>query len=129
MGAINGEFRPDVADRRCASQQVLELIADKWTALLIYKLSTGPRRPGELLRSIGGISQKMLTQTLRRLERDGLVARTAHPVVPPRVDYELTPLGRTLTEPLGALCRWAEAHLGEVQHARARHDEGAVRPQ
>ena len=127
MGQANGEWAPDVASERCPSQRVLALIADKWTALIIHKLSQGPRRPGELLRSIGGISQKMLTQTLRRLERDGLVARTAHPVVPPRVDYALTHLGQTLTEPLGALCRWAEEHFGEVQTAREHHDGQAAR--
>ena len=113
---------PSVLHRNCGSQQVLELVADRWTALLIYSLARGPRRPGELQREIGGISQKMLTQTLRKLERDGLVARTVHPVVPPRVDYTLTPLGETLIAPLSALCRWAEAHLGEVLAARERND-------
>ena len=116
------ERTPDVANVLCGSRQVLDLVADKWTALVISKLSPGTRRPGELQRSIGSISRKMLTQTLRNLERDGLVARTVHPVVPPRVDYALTPLGRTLTGPLHALCRWAEAHLVEVQAARALHD-------
>ena len=86
-------------------------------------LATGAelrRRHWELQRAIGGISQKMLTQTLRSLERDGLVQRKVHPVVPPKVEYSLTRLGRTLIEPLHALCRWSEKHLAELQANRAR---------
>jgi DNA-binding HxlR family transcriptional regulator len=119
--------RPNVLRKQCGSQQVLELIANKWTALVIYALAQGTRRFSELQRQIGGVSQKMLTQTLRNLERDGLVERTAHPVVPPRVDYALTPLGRTLIEPLVALCKWSEAHLHELEAARAQHDGAAGR--
>ncbi len=115
------EAKPNVFDPGCGSQQVLELIANKWTALVIYALGRGTRRYSELQRQIGGVSQKMLTQTLRRLERDRLVERKVYPVVPPRVEYSLTPLGRTLIEPLRAICKWAEAHLGELQEARARH--------
>jgi DNA-binding HxlR family transcriptional regulator len=99
---------------------VLDRIADKWTALVIQILARGTRRYAELQRAIGGISQKMLTQTLRSLERDGLVQRKVHPVVPPKVEYSLTRLGRTLIEPLHALCRWSEKHLAELQANRAR---------
>jgi DNA-binding HxlR family transcriptional regulator len=99
---------------------VLERIADKWTALVIQILARGTMRYAELQRTIGGISQKMLTQTLRSLERDGLVQRKVHPVVPPKVEYSLTRLGRTLIEPLHALCRWSEKHLAELQANRAR---------
>jgi len=104
----------------CASREALDRIADKWTALIIRVLADGTKRHSELRREIGGVSQKMLTQTLRSLERDGLVARKVHPVVPPMVEYSLTPLGKSLTEPLEAICRWAEKHLPELQAARAR---------
>jgi DNA-binding HxlR family transcriptional regulator len=110
----------DVLDQSCPSRQVLGRIADKWTALVIYALADGKHRYSALKRRIGGVSQKMLTQTLRDLERDGLVERTVHPVVPPMVEYELTALGRTLTRPLGAICEWAEKHLPEMMSARAR---------
>jgi DNA-binding HxlR family transcriptional regulator len=84
------------------------------------------RRFGELRRMIGGISQKMLTQTLRDLERDGLVSRTIYPEIPPRVEYELTQLGRTLCEPLGSLTQWAHDHIDEVKRAQAGFDAGRV---
>jgi DNA-binding HxlR family transcriptional regulator len=105
---------------RCGSQQVLDIVADKWTAVVICLLSNGTKRYAELQREIEGVSQKMLTQSLRGLERDGLVRRTAFPVVPPRVEHVLTPLGQTLVEPLCGLCERAEAHLDEVEEARAR---------
>jgi DNA-binding HxlR family transcriptional regulator len=111
---------PSVLEPQCPSRLVLERIADKWTALVIQILARGTMRYAELQRSIGGISQKMLTQTLRSLERDGLVQRKVHPVVPPKVEYSLTRLGRTLIEPLHALCRWSEKHLAELQANRAR---------
>jgi DNA-binding HxlR family transcriptional regulator len=109
-----------VMNSDCASREALDLIADKWTALVIRVLSTGTKRHSELRRGIDGISQKMLTQTLRTLEADGLVDRKIHPVVPPMVEYSLTPLGRSLTEPLEAICRWAEKHVPEIKAARAR---------
>ncbi|HXX40761.1 MAG TPA: helix-turn-helix domain-containing protein [Chthoniobacterales bacterium] len=109
-----------VMDAQCPSRLVLDRIADKWTALIIQILAKGTMRYAELQRKIGGISQKMLTQTLRSLERDGLVNRTVHPVVPPKVEYSLTRLGRTLIEPLHALCRWSEKHLHELESNRAR---------
>jgi DNA-binding HxlR family transcriptional regulator len=111
--------QPNVLDQNCESRQALDRIADKWTCLIVYALLDGPRRHGELRRSIGGISQKMLTQTLRSLERDGLVERTVIATIPPHVEYALTPLGRTLSEPLVAICHWAMDHLPELQAARA----------
>jgi DNA-binding HxlR family transcriptional regulator len=105
---------------QCPSRIVLDRIADKWTALIIHVLANGTQRYGGLLREIGGISQKMLTQTLRSLERDGLVLRKVHPVVPPKVEYSLTRLGRTLIDPLHMLCRWSERHLPELQANRSR---------
>jgi DNA-binding HxlR family transcriptional regulator len=109
-----------VLDPQCPSRVVLDRIADKWTTLIIQVLARGTMRYAALRREIGGISQKMLTQTLRSLERDGLVQRKVHPVIPPRVDYALTRLGRTLIEPLQGLCRWSEKHLPELQANRAR---------
>lgn len=114
---------PCVMNPECDSREVLDRIADKWTALIIRVLSAGTKRHNELQREISGVSQKMLTQTLRSLERDGLVTRKVYPVVPPRVEYSLTPLGRSLTEPLQAICLWAEKHLPELQAARARADK------
>src|SRR5919106_1482913 len=115
-----------VLDAQCPSRLVLDRIADKWTALIIQVLANGTMRYAALQREIGGIFQKMLTQTLRSLERDGLVQRTVHPVVPPKVEYSLTRLGRTLIEPLQGLCRWSEKHLGELQANRARAKETAM---
>jgi DNA-binding HxlR family transcriptional regulator len=109
-----------VMNPACASRQVLDRIADKWTALIIRVLSLGTKRPSELQRAIPGISQKMLTQTLRSLEGDGIVQRKVYPVIPPRVEYSLTSLGKSLTEPLDAICRWAEKHLPELEAARAK---------
>jgi DNA-binding HxlR family transcriptional regulator len=109
-----------VMHAQCPSRLVLERIADKWTALVIQVLAHGTMRYAALRREIGGISQKMLTQTLRSLERDGLVQRKVHPVIPPKVEYALTRLGRTLIEPLQGLCRWSEKHLPELQANRAR---------
>ena len=120
--AKTGRSCGDVLDADCPSRQVLDRIADKWTALIIRVLADGTHRFGQLQRRVGGISQKMLTQTLRELERDGLVERTVHPVVPPHVDYRLTPLGRSLRQPLDAICAWAEAHLAQMLAARARSD-------
>jgi DNA-binding HxlR family transcriptional regulator len=121
---------PSVLEPQCPSRLVLDRIADKWTALVIQILARGTMRYAALQREIGGISQKMLTQTLRSLERDGLVQRKVHPVVPPKVEYSLTRLGRTLIEPLHALCRWSEKHLAELQanRARAKGRDGSPEP-
>jgi DNA-binding HxlR family transcriptional regulator len=102
---------------------VLKLIADQWTALVIHALEGGTKRFSELLTQIDGISRKMLTQTLRDLERNGLVQRVVYPVVPPWVEYSLTPLGQSLLEPIKALSAWAEAHMDEVAQARIEHDQ------
>jgi len=115
-----------VFDPNCGSRRVLALIADRWTALVIYALARGTMRFGQLQRELG-LTQKVLTQTLRDLERDGVVQRTVYPVVPPKVEYALTDLGATLIDPLTAICRWAEAHLPEVEAAQARHAEPAER--
>lgn len=112
---------PDVFNAECGSRQVLALLADRWTMLVLYALQHDTRRYGELQALIGGISQKMLTQVLRRLERDGIVTRTVYAIVPPRVEYRLTPLGVTLLRPLGAICRWAEEYLPQVMEARRVH--------
>jgi len=108
----------DVMDPTCPSREVLDRISDKWTALVIYALSEETLRYGELQRRVGGVSQKMLTQTLRSLEDDGLLVRKVYPVVPPMVEYTLTPLGRSLTEPLSAVRRWAEKHLPQLMANR-----------
>ncbi len=118
---VRSTDKPSVFNARCGAQQVLERIADRWTALVIYALADGTKRYSQLQRTIGGVSQKMLTQTLRNLERDGLVEREVYPVIPPKVEYSLTPLGRTLIEPRRAICKWAEVHLVELEQARSRY--------
>lgn len=113
----------EVYQGNCPTRAILERIADKWTTLVIGILAQSPsRRFNELKRTIGGISQKMLTQTLRDLERDGLVKRTMYPEIPPRVEYELTPLGKTLCGPLSALTQWSHDHIEEVKRAQAEFD-------
>lgn len=104
----------------CPTRQALDRIADKWTVLVIGLLGQRTYRFGELRRAVGGISQKMLTQTLRSLELDGLVRRVVKPTVPVTVEYSLTATGRTLIEPLEAIKSWAERHIGEVLAARRR---------
>lgn len=105
-----------------AVRDALSRIGDKWSVLIVALLGEQPRRFNELRRAIDGISQRMLTLTLRGLERDGLVTRTIEHTVPPRVDYALTPLGRTLLEPVKALAAWAGQHREEIQSARERYD-------
>ena len=105
-----------------AVSDILQRIGDKWTILVVGKLGQGPMRFSELRLAVGGISQKMLTTTLRALERDGFVTRTVYPTIPPRVDYELTELGFALLEPVHALGEWARANIGRVNAARARFD-------
>jgi len=106
----------------CEVRQILDRIADKWSLLAIALLEGRTLRFTELRRKIDGISQRMLTVTLRQLERDGLVRRTVYPVVPPRVDYELTPLGTTLLDTIQALVTWTEEHQNEIAAARADYD-------
>jgi DNA-binding HxlR family transcriptional regulator len=113
----------DVFLADCPARLAVEIIADKWAVVVLYGLSRGRRRHGELVELIGGISKKMLTQTLRRLERHGLVARHAYAEVPARVEYELTPLGATLVEPIQMLAGWAERNGEAILEAQ---DAGAV---
>jgi DNA-binding HxlR family transcriptional regulator len=103
----------------CPVRDVLDRIGDKWSTLLIFTLGQGSHRFGQLRRAIPDISQRMLTQTLRELQEDGLVSRTVHPTAPPSTEYALTDLGRSLIEPLSALARWAESHHAEIKRARA----------
>jgi DNA-binding HxlR family transcriptional regulator len=103
-------------------RQVLDRVGDKWSILVISRLDRGPRRFTELQRATEGISQRMLTLTLRQLERDGLVGRTVHAVVPPRVDYELTELGRTVLVSVHSLITWAIEHRSDIAAARAHYD-------
>ncbi|WP_433567412.1 winged helix-turn-helix transcriptional regulator [Nocardia sp. CA-151230] len=109
----------DVFSARCPTRQVLDRIAGKWTVLIIDALAGGTMRYTDLQRRIEGISQKMLTQTLRELETDGFVIRTVHPTVPPKVEYTLTPLGHSLRTPITALREWIEANINEIEAARA----------
>ncbi|MEU4577958.1 winged helix-turn-helix transcriptional regulator [Nonomuraea sp. ATR24] len=106
----------------CEVRQILDRVADKWSLLVIAMLDCESLRFSQLRREIDGVSQRMLSVTLRKLERDGLVSRTVHPVVPPRVDYALTPLGRTLHETIKALVTWTETHQQEIAEARAAYD-------
>jgi DNA-binding HxlR family transcriptional regulator len=105
-----------------AVSDVLARIGDKWSVLVVSKLGAGPLRFNELRRSIGGISQRMLTLTLRGLERDGLITRTVFPTIPPRVDYALTALGRDLLTPVSALGTWAIRNQPKIAHAREQFD-------
>ena len=117
-----GPSTPLEVTEDCPTREILDRVGDKWSVLVIVLLGQRTHRFNELHRAIEGISQRMLTLTVRALERDGLVSRTVHASVPPRVDYELTELGRTLLVPLGALAEWADTHRGDIQAARDRHD-------
>ncbi len=111
---------------RCPVRDVLDRVGDKWSTLILIALAGGPQRFGALNRATPDISKRMLTQTLRTLERDGLVARRVYPTKPPSVDYRLTPLGVAMMEPLAALIRWAEQSHPAIVAARRRFDEGPV---
>jgi DNA-binding HxlR family transcriptional regulator len=113
------------ADCRAISD-VLARVGDKWSVLVVTRLGAGSMRFNELRRSIGGISQRMLTLTLRGLERDGLVTRTVFPTIPPRVDYALTPLGRDLLDPVSALGEWATRNQAKIARAREKFDGAAA---
>jgi DNA-binding HxlR family transcriptional regulator len=106
-----------------AARSILARIGDKWSILIIVLLGDGPRRFNAIKRTVGGISQRMLTLTLRGLERDGLVTRTQYPTIPPRVEYELTRLGRSLWEAVEPLSTWAEGHVKQVIRAQAEFDK------
>lgn len=110
----------------CPTRQVMAVIGSKWSGLLVCALADGPRRHGQLRHRVAGISQKMLTQTLRELEREGLLTRTVTASVPVRVDYALTALGESLVPVLGAVKDWAETHIEQVQRNREEFDEAAA---
>ncbi|KUN73261.1 HxlR family transcriptional regulator [Streptomyces canus] len=127
-GTDPGDADPFQWDTRedCQVRQILDRVADKWSLLVIALLENRRLRFTELRREIDGVSQRMLTVTLRSLERDGLVKRTVHPVVPPRVEYELTPLGGTLHATIRSLVTWTEAHQDEIAVAREAYDRRAA---
>ena len=106
----------------CRTREVLDIVADKWSLLVVRNLSAGPRRFTELKRGIDGISQRMLTLTLRSLERDGILTRTVHNVMPPNVSYQLTPMGTTLLEATAPLLEWSTRHLALIDAARAEYN-------
>jgi DNA-binding HxlR family transcriptional regulator len=111
-----------VFDSNCPTRQVLDCIADKWTVLIIRRLAEGTLRFAQLRRAVDGISQKVLTNTLRALERDGIVTRRIYASVPPKVEYSLTDLGRSLCNLVEGICSWAEANIEQVQAAREAYD-------
>lgn len=112
----------------CGIRDVLDRVGDKWSVLLIVELAQGVRRFSQLQRAVSGISQRMLTLTVRRLERDGLVSRTVHPEVPPRVEYELTPMGHSLTFLLKSLADWSADHRDAIAQSRRRWDVANTAP-
>ncbi len=112
----------DVYESRCPTRMVLDRLADKWALLILDRLEKAPLRFNQLRRDIKGISQKVLSQTLKRLERDGLISRTAFPTVPVTVEYALTPLGQTLTESVSVLAHWAERNMDAVFAAQKTYD-------
>ena len=115
---------PDIASEDCqALGSILARVGDKWTVLIVVLLGDGPKRFNEIKRMVGGISQRMLTFTLRGLERDGLVTRTVFPTTPPRVEYELTRLGSTLWKAVEPLGSWARAHVSEILKSREKFDK------
>jgi DNA-binding HxlR family transcriptional regulator len=124
MTAIESTQSPiwNVYEAACPTRLVLNRIADKWTVLVVSSLDQGTKRFSNLQREIGGVSQKMLTQTLRGLERDGLLTRTIYPTVPPKVEYTLTPLGRTLVRLVDAIRVWSETHIEAVMQAQTAYD-------
>jgi DNA-binding HxlR family transcriptional regulator len=117
-----GKAATGAAPTTCRAREVLQRVGDKWSVLVIDLLGQGTMRFTELHRAIDGITARMLTVTLRGLERDGIVTRTIHPVIPPRVEYELTPMGRTLLDTIGQLVSWTDSHLPEIEAARAAYD-------
>jgi DNA-binding HxlR family transcriptional regulator len=129
-GTEQGTGRPEAPGTRagrpplsgCRAREVLHRVGDKWSVFVIDRLGQGSQRFSELRRGIDGITGRMLTVTLRGLERDGLVSRTIHPVIPPRVDYELTPMGRTLLQTIEQLIDWADSHVADIHAAQTAYD-------
>jgi DNA-binding HxlR family transcriptional regulator len=124
--ALERIAKMNLFDTNCAAHQILEHIANKWTVLIIYALTQGKKRYGELKQQIVGVSPKMLIQNLRRLERYGLIEREVYPTVPPRVEYSLTPLGTSLVEPLAILGEWSYQHILEVKTAMEDYDNNPI---
>jgi DNA-binding HxlR family transcriptional regulator len=127
-GIETASSAPEVVPSTCRLRTVLGRIGDKWAIYIVDRLCEGPRRFSELHRGIDGITARMLTVTLRGLERDGIVTRTVHAAVPPRVDYELTSLGRTLLVTIGQLTAWAADHINEIEAALADYDARSCPP-
>lgn len=121
------EIQWNVLNAQCPTRQVLDRIADKWTVLTVIVLAKETKRFSQLQREIDGISQKMLTQTLRSLERDGLVNRTVYPTVPPKVEYQLTKLGLTLVELVKDIRAWSESHIQQVLDAQTEYDQSQAK--
>lgn len=121
---LTNAVQPDISISICGYSKVLEIISNKWTALVIYAMEDGIIRYSDIRRRIEGISKKMLTQTLRQLERDGLVQREITPAIPPIVEYSLTPLGISLLEPMRALNQWTNINYSLVEQARTAFDQG-----
>lgn len=119
---MTGDRSQHISSDCQAVNAVLARVGEKWSVLIIMKLKDGPLRFNELRRVVGGISQRMLTLTLRGLERDGLITRSVYPTIPPRVEYELTPLGQSLSKPVAALGAWALEHRAEIETAKRRFD-------
>jgi DNA-binding HxlR family transcriptional regulator len=122
MSTAGSESQPARQEDPCRTREVLDIVGDKWSLLVVRNLIQGPRRFTELKRAIDGISQRMLTVTLRSLERDGILTRTVHNVMPPHVSYELTPMGKTLRKATAPLLEWSTTHLAQIDAARAAYD-------
>ncbi|MEV6993109.1 helix-turn-helix domain-containing protein [Streptomyces sp. NPDC093228] len=122
MATAGSESRPARQQDPCRTREVLDIVGDKWSLLVVRNLSQGPLRFTELKRAIDGISQRMLTVTLRSLERDGILTRTVRNVMPPHVSYELTPMGKTLRQATAPLLEWSITHLAHIDAARATYD-------
>jgi DNA-binding HxlR family transcriptional regulator len=127
-GTASADGRFDVLAAACPTRQVINRIGDRWSLLVLYALDGRTLRFQELRRAVDGVSQKMLTQTLRVLERDGLVSRTIYASVPPKVEYCLTPLGASLSERIAAIRTWAYDHMDHIEAARADFDARAAQP-
>src|ERR1700722_12843830 len=125
MEATGGGSAAELPSASCRVRGVLGRIGDKWAIYIVDRVGSGPRRFSELLRGIDGITARMLTVTLRGLERDGIVTRTVRAAAPPRVDYALTPLGQTLRAAIGQLVSWADTHLPLIEAAQAAYDGGS----
>ncbi len=122
---LPGHTKSGLSDEECvAARDIFDRVGDRWSLYILGQLGGGPVRFNELRRTVEGVSQRMLSLTLRSLERDGLISRTVFPTNPPQVEYALTELGRTLLEPIEALVKWAAAHQDAIETARTKFDQG-----